>query len=95
MCVCVCVYLPACTCPIKSVLVLQGNNRMVYAWNNNRPTSVNDIMYHKTNRGSQGVTFFDDGRAKNETAHAKSLNLTVDGVSGLLYYLNNNYFGVW
>ena len=54
---------------------------MVYAWNDNRPTSVNDIMYHGTSRGSQGVAFFEDDRAKDEIAAAQSVNFTVDGVS--------------
>jgi hypothetical protein len=62
-------------------VLVEGNNRMVYAWSDNRPTSANNIMYHGTNRGSQGVAFFEDGRAGDEIAAAQSVNFTVDGIT--------------
>ena len=38
-------------------------------------------MFHETNRGSQGVTFFESRQAKNEIESADGINFTVDGVS--------------
>ena len=52
----------------------------MFAWNNNRPTSPSDIMYHGTSRGSLGVDFFEDSSANDDLASAKSVNFTVDGV---------------
>ena len=43
-------------------------------------------MYHGTNRGSQGIAFFEDGRPKDDIDTAQSVNFTVDGVSKLTSY---------
>ena len=67
-------------------MLVQGNNRMIYAWSadGTDPADHDSVMYHMSNRGTQGVVFVEDNEVVIDLENAESVTLLANNVSCLL-----------
>ena len=88
-------YLHACDCLCIIILsdfkcmqcmLVQGNNRMIYAWSadGNDPADEDSVMYHMSNRGTQGVVFVEDNEVVSDLANAESVTFLANDVSCII-----------
>ena len=78
-------YIIICTnflLPIHAMLV-QGNNRMIYAWSadGTDPADHDSVMYHMSNRGTQGVVFVQENEVVSDLENAESVTFLANNVS--------------
>ena len=67
-------------------MLVQGNNRMIYAWsaNGTDPADEDSVMYHMSNRGTQGVVFVEDNEVVSDLANAESVTFLANDVSCII-----------
>ena len=58
---------------------------MIYAWSadGTDPVDHNSVMYHMSNRATQGVIFMEDNEVVNDLENAKSVTFLANDVSCL------------
>ena len=64
-------------------MLVQGNNRMIYAWsaNGTDPADHDSVMYHMSNRGTQGVVFVQENEVVSDLENAESVTFLANNVS--------------
>ena len=64
-------------------MLLQGNNRMIYAWSADGidPADHDSVMYHMSNRGTQGVVFVQENEVVSDLEDAESVAFLANNVS--------------
>ena len=60
---------------------------MIYAWSADGTDPVNhdSVMYHMSNRATQGVIFVEDNEVVNDLENARSVTFLANDVSCLTY----------
>ena len=63
--------------------LVQGNNRMIYAWSadGTDPADHDSVMYHMSNRGTQGVVFVQENVVVSDLENAESVTFLANNVS--------------
>ena len=69
------------------LILTQGNNRMIYAWSadGTDPADADDLMYHMSNRGAQGVIFVEENEVISDLGSAQSVTFLTNDVSCIKY----------
>ncbi len=74
--------LPFCA---YNTMLVQGTNRMIYAWSadGTDPVDHDSVMYHMSNRATQGVIFVEDNEVVTDLDNAESVTFLANDVSYL------------